>query len=299
MRPLTVALPAQDLTALAKCSWGDLTETQPDDTMTPIERAPMDAVRGLGLNYKFWRENGAVILPGLIPHDVIDEYVEARGKLLPKNRTHKDNHWAGWHYPTPYMVVPKLLNLATYHTLQHQLHALIGDPMGLHLTLTGWVSTERNWHQDSYLNPDYLWSWYAAAWIALDDIDEDSGPFEYVPGSHTWPVLRRHRLFEHLTPEQQQSSDWPTFTQGEIARVCEAEMERRGAKVKRFVPKKGDVLVWHSNLLHRGSAPKNPELERRSLICHYSALTRRLDMGRLRRNPENGILYFDLPTPAK
>ena len=54
----------------------------------------------------------------------------------------------------------------------------------MHLNLTGWVSTERNWHQDDYLNP-FINSWYGRL-VALDKISADAGPFEYVPGSHKW-----------------------------------------------------------------------------------------------------------------
>lgn len=281
-----------DLSALAGATWADLTEDQPEVTKTPIESAPLEALPKM---HQHWREHGFVAIEGLIPNDVLDRYSAARAEL-PKDRGALDNFWNGWHYPTPYMNCKELLDVATYHGLSHVLNSLIGDVVGVHLALTGWVSTERNWHQDTYLNPDYLWSHYLAAWIALDDVSLDSGPFEFVDGSHNWPALRRDRLFRYLSAEQRQSSDWPTFTQGHVARVCEEEMERRGVKISKYVPKKGDVLIWHSNLLHRGSAPTNPDALRKSLICHYSAVTRRLDMDRLRRNPDNGILYFDLPT---
>ena len=66
--------------------------------------------------------------------------------------------------------------------------------MCLSLALTGWVSTERNWHQDDYLNPPDVDAWYVAAWLALDDIPSGSGPFQYVPGSHRWPAIRGDKV---------------------------------------------------------------------------------------------------------
>ena len=33
--------------------------------------------------------------------------------------------------------------------------------------------------------------WYLAVWMALDDIGPETGPFQFIPGSHRWPVLRR------------------------------------------------------------------------------------------------------------
>src|SRR5438552_11002670 len=83
------------------------------------------------------------------------------------------------------------------------MESLIGEPMMLHLALTGWVSTERTWHQDDYLNPAHVAGWYAAVWMALDDnIHSDSGPFEYLPGSHRWPTLRRDKVISFLTEEE-------------------------------------------------------------------------------------------------
>lgn len=280
--------------SLSEATWDDLTTPQPLDTMTTVEVADDTA---LGEGQRAFLETGAVALSGLIPDDLLAHYERVRAEL-PKDKSAPDNFWGGWHYPTPFMKCPALLNLATYPQLQMVMQSLIGEPVGLHLALTGWVSTERAWHQDTYLNPDYLWSHYIAAWIALDDVHEDAGPFEFVKGSHRWPSLRRERLFAFLTRDEQLSPHWPTTTQGDVARVCEAEMKRRGATVTRFIPKRGDVLFWHSNLLHRGSPPRDPNRLRKALICHYSSLTRRLDMSRIARNPVNGSLYFDLPSDS-
>lgn len=46
--------------------------------------------------------------------------------------------------PTPYLHVPALRDLALYPPLMEMLQSLIGEPMMLHLALTGWVSTQRN-----------------------------------------------------------------------------------------------------------------------------------------------------------
>jgi hypothetical protein len=37
-------------------------------------------------------------------------------------------------------------------------------------------------------------------------------------------------------------------------------------------------LLWHSNLIHRGTKPRNPELLRKALILHYSGYSKRMDM---------------------
>ena len=101
---------------------------------------------------------------------------------------------------------------------------------------TGWISTERNWHQDDYLNPPRLKSHYLAAWIALEDIHPDSGPFQYVPGSHRWPVLTKARALALLPEAHRARSDWTLLTQDAVSAASEAEIAARGAQVVTHLP---------------------------------------------------------------
>jgi ectoine hydroxylase-related dioxygenase (phytanoyl-CoA dioxygenase family) len=162
--------------------------------------------------------------------------------------------------------------------------------MFLHLCLTGWVSTERGWHQDDYLNPPHVNSWYAAVWMALDDIHPDSGPFEYVPGSHRWPLMRGSKVRAHMPWRQAMLPNWPALSEEFVVPAIDAEITRRGAEIRQFIAKRGDVLIWHGRLLHRGSKPNRPGMPRKSLICHYSGVTHRGDIP-VRAKDENGQLY--------
>ena len=75
-------------------------------------------------------------------------------------------------------------------------------------------------------------------WIALEDISPDSGPFEFIRGSHRWPPLRRDKLFLMISADEAQSPDWPTTTERIIAPVCDAEITDRGANIEQFIAKK-------------------------------------------------------------
>lgn len=282
-------------TRMAHANFASLSEPQPEATKTAIERMPRAELTAL---QQQWQDDGVIVLRNFMPADMRAAYCAAREQHLPKDRTQKDNFWGGWHFPTPYTVCDELQALALYRPLTDILREVIGEEMGLHLALTGWVSTERNFHQDTYLNPASIWSYYLAVWIALDDIHPDAGPFEFVRGSHKWDVLRQEKLFQHLTPEEQASPAWPSFTQDWVARACEDEITRHGGMIEQFIPQGGDVLVWHSNLVHRGSQPKDPERLRKSLICHYSSVHRRPDMSDLRVH-ENGSQYFYFPAPGE
>lgn len=237
-----------------------------------------------------WERDGVLLLKSVIPDSLIDAYVAEREKVLggtPKWRS-------GWNDPTPYLRIQSMKELALHRALTEKIAELIGSEPGLHLCLTGFQSTERAWHQDSYLNPESVGENYLAAWIALDDISPDAGPFEYAPGSHLWPVIQREKVWNQMRKIGQDPSlpTWPSDSQGWVGEACDFEIKRRNAETRTFIAKRGDVLLWHSSLVHRGSEPINRDIERRALIAHYSSIKARPDMPHIKRM-ENGSHYFD------
>ena len=46
-------------------------------------------------------------------------------------------------------------------------------------------------------------------------------------------------------------------------------MEEHGIEPHYFHAKKGDVLIWHANLIHGGSMRRNIQLSRKALVCHF------------------------------
>ena len=251
-----------------------ISDVPPDQDLPWLDRQEVDEDRltnpFYGQYFREWRDNGVVILRNLLPKKLREAYFAVREQL---------NLPGGWPDPCPYLYVPELRALSLQPDLLNLLDGLIGYPMGLHLNLTGWVSTERAWHQDDYLNPDFVNSHYAAVWIALRDIDPDCGPFEYVPGSHKWALTRREKVLANC-PVQTSAADpaWPTKTQAWVSDIIQREIDNQGAPVHRFLAKEGDVLIWHGRLVHRGSLANKPGTPRHSCIAHYSAIEKRVDM---------------------
>jgi hypothetical protein len=261
-------------------SFAQLSEQPAAKFLPPLDQPVVDD-SALTPTQLAWRREGVAILPRFLPEALMDAYAERRAAL---------NLPGGWPYPTPYLEIPEMRDLALYPPLMDKLRELIGEPMLLHLCLTGWVSTERDWHQDDYLNPSFVNSWYAAVWMALDDIHPDSGPFEYIPGSHRWPVMRGAKVRAHMPWRQAMQNSWPTVSESFVVPAIEAEVERRGVGVQRFIAKRGDVLIWHGRLMHRGSRPNQAGMLRKSLICHYSGINHRRDLP-TRAQDANGQLY--------
>lgn len=265
----------------------DLTEPWPPLDPPPLDRPDARPVTNL---QEAWQRDGYVILPSFMPDHLIDAYSAAwLADNGPGGRF--GDRPMGWPYDTPYMHVPALAGLACHDTLAEVLRHLIGDDMGVHLNLTGWRSTTRDWHQDGYLNPDSNRDWYAAVWVALDDIHLDAGPFECVPGSHRqFDPIRQDKMLAALDPAER-GPMWPRHSERILTPLFEQQMTERGLAVEPFVARRGDVLVWHARLLHRGSPPVDPTMERRAVILHYSGIRHRPDMPIAARHPAGGWFF--------
>lgn len=236
---------------------------------------------------KQWRSDGVVILDSFFPDDMVEAY---RSDWIQHNRINHDRPM-GYPGECAYFQVESLMRLATYKSLHDILSDLIGDSMGVHLNLTGWKSTQRNWHQDGYLNPDSNKDHYLAVWIALDDIHEDSGPFEFVRGSHVLPIITQDQTLARLEVDERTDPMWPKYSERFLTPMFEDLLDRGEMKTEKFLAKKGDVLVWHARLMHRGSLPNNPDLWRETAIIHYSGVNHRPDMPTAHQFEDGGWFF--------
>jgi Phytanoyl-CoA dioxygenase (PhyH) len=271
----------------------DLTDVPNPDLGALLDRPDLETA-GLSPEQLAWRRDGLVILPKFMPDAVLDPYIAKRASL---------NSRGGWLSIFPYKFVEELRDVALYPPLMAVLRDVIGEDMLLHLALTSWISTQRNWHQDDMLNPPFVQSWYAACWFALDTITADSGPFEYIPGSHRWPVLNGEKVRSCLTHEELTKIDpmtkqnhWEAHADRLIVPAVEQYIARMQVGSCTFIAGKGDVLIWHGRLMHRGTVPLNPRAERRALITHYSGITHRGDVPQRARD-RNGFWYADPDVP--
>ena len=132
---------------------------------------------------------------------------------------------------------------------------LIGPSVKLHHTkinskLPG-AATEVKWHQDfcftPHTNPDVV-----TALLMVDEVTDDNGPLEVLPGSHTG---RLHSIWQD-----------GTFT-GAIDDTTAAGMQANAVKCKGPA---GAVCLMHTRLAH-GSAPNLSNRPRTLFICVYSA----------------------------
>lgn len=105
-------------------------------------------------------------------------------------------------------------------------------------------------HQDQYylrVQPGTC----MAAWLAVDDCDEENGCLMVAPGSHEWPVL--------CTVDADATQSFTDVT---------VDLPD-GAKVVPAVMQAGDVLFFNGQLVHGSNPNTSLGRYRRSLIGHY------------------------------
>jgi len=134
----------------------------------------------------------------------------------------------------------------------------------------------------------------AASWIPLEDIHPDSGPLAYYPGSHHPDISGYFDWGQGSIVMEPDSHRTPM----EFAEYLWGRVKDTRTPPEVFLPKKGDALVWHGNLIHEGTAIKNVKLTRKSYVTHYTSFDsyplahKRPDGSGI---AENGGFAFDYP----
>ena len=121
-------------------------------------------------------------------------------------------------------------------------------------------------HSDSIHMTTYPLGYLIAVWIALEDTNPDNGPLFYYPGSHRLPYLLNEDFNEGSTSLRLGRKDY-----GDYEDRIEATIREKGLEKAVFFARKGDVLIWHANLIHGGMPILDPGLTRKSMVIHYYA----------------------------
>lgn len=140
----------------------------------------------------------------------------------------------------------------------------LGKPVVPFQTINFFRGSEQHTHSDFIHMTTEPKGFLIAAWIALEDIGEGQGPLHYYPGSHKLPYVFGED-FEHSSNAWKVGDD----LYGNFEKKIAGEIEEHQLKKEIFHAKKGDVLLWHANLLHGGEEVTIPGSTRKSLVIHY------------------------------
>ncbi|MEO6757928.1 MAG: phytanoyl-CoA dioxygenase family protein [Saprospiraceae bacterium] len=143
---------------------------------------------------------------------------------------------------------------------------LLGKPLIPFQSLGFTLGSEQRIHSDSIHMSTAPPGFMIATWIALEDSTLENGPLVYYPGSHRLPFIS--------TDDYDSGNTALTIGENSNRRYedrIETLIREKGLRKESFLGHRGDVLVWHANLLHGGSPITRPGATRRSMVCHYFA----------------------------
>ncbi|HLY18160.1 MAG TPA: phytanoyl-CoA dioxygenase family protein [Bryobacteraceae bacterium] len=221
-----------------------------------------------------WAESGYVILPKLIPESLLDAAWQAyeaaiqRGAITLPPEPAGDADQLPGRSSNPHQRVRQFCRVVKYTGLMQWLHRLLGHPARLLQTIGSHKGSQQSAHSDSIHMTTYPLGYLAAAWIAFEDIQPEAGPLEYYPGSHRLPYVFSRDL--GISAEDMGKEGYQSYRARYEPHVQKLIAES-GLQARRFQARKGDVLIWHANLLHGGSQRRDLRLTRRALVGHYFA----------------------------
>lgn len=114
-------------------------------------------------------------------------------------------------------------------------------------------------------------NWLMGAWLACEDVAADQGPLVFHPGSHRVPLFPRFTDYPQTNLRTATAEDFDAY-QAYVDELA-TRFERR-----EFLARKGEVLLWHGNLIHGGAPITRKGSTRKSMVLHYSV--RGADKGR-------------------
>ena len=210
-----------------------------------------------------WSENGFMTLPSFFDNDIVDSINNEIDRITSKHLI-RPSHDSRLAFANKISTVIK--NVTYTPQLISILNFLLGKEVVPFQTLNFTKGSNQRAHSDSIHMTTYPLGYLIAVWIALEDTNENNGPLFYYPGSHQLPYLLNNDYNESSTTLKLGINDYTDYENAVEEIIQKSQFEK-----KVFFAKKGDVFIWHANLLHGGSNITDHSLTRKSMVIHYYA----------------------------
>ena len=208
-----------------------------------------------------WSDNGYAILENFYSSDEIDSFNKEVNRLVESKK-------ATWKNGNKIMFAihksRTLKEAGNNKKLISILSLLLGKKVDLFQSINFLQGSQQRSHSDSIHMTTFPYGNLIAVWVALEDITPDSGPLHYYPGSHKLPYTF-NEAYDNVGSEYKLGDKGYSKYEDVIEKV----IMQNEFKKEIFLPKKGDVLIWHANVLHGGEKMTNPNSSRKSMVFHY------------------------------
>jgi hypothetical protein len=259
-KPLFGSVSSKDFPDKKSSAWLDVNDSSIVVPQNPLFNSFDTAVQE---QIKSWSKNGYIIIEKLFDEAICDTVDKEIDRLVNSGAVR-------YTHDNKVMFANKLsqpIKEATHHPLLNSVLSFLLDREVVPFqTLNFKQGSGQKAHSDSIHMTTYPLGYLIAAWIALEDIHPDSGPLFYYPGSHRLPYILNED-FGNIS--NQFALGNKSYTDYE--EVIQDIINKEKLEYKVFLPKKGDVLIWHANLIHGGMPVVNPSLTRKSMVIHFYA----------------------------
>lgn len=215
-----------------------------------------------GDDHAFWEENGYVVVPNAVPQENLDRVIDVTWEFLEMDPNDPETWYTlpGWHSRTG--MVQLFQHQALWDNRQYpRVHQIFSELFG---TEKLWCSLDRvNMNPPARADWDYQgfihWDFDPTTWpiglrvqgvLCLADTDEAQGGFQCVPGSH--------RQVPEILARQKPDA--------ELRRPDIGDMP-----VKSIGGKAGDLIIWHTGLLHGNGRNRTDRPRLAQYITMYPA----------------------------
>lgn len=210
-----------------------------------------------------WSENGYAVLEDFFDAATIDKINETIEDLKKAPKT-------TWQHGKRIMFAIHqsdfLFSIGSDPKLIKILELLMGKKVELFQSLNFFEGSQQRAHSDSIHMTTFPYGNLIATWVALEDLTKDCGPLFYYPGSHKLPYIMNGD-FNNVGTQLKLGNK----TYGDYEDRIEHLINQHHLQKKHFIAKKGDLLIWHANLLHGGEAINRQGSTRKSMVFHYYA----------------------------
>lgn len=208
-----------------------------------------------------WSKNGYTILDNFFSENEIDACNEEIETLLKNNKVkfrYGNKVMFAFHHSK---IIKKM---GTDKKLLDLLNIILGKKVELFQSINFLKGSQQRTHSDSIHMTTFPYGNLVAIWVALEDVKLESGPLHYYPGSHKLPYVM-NRDYGNIGTKYKLGPKSYTDYENHIEEV----LVKNKLKKEIILAKKGDVLIWHANLLHGGEKVIDKAITRKSMVFHY------------------------------
>ena len=220
---------------------------------------------------KFYEKEGYLIF-NIDDNNLIDQVNKDIEKILKNEKSLKKNTKIYSYNDSPrivesYKKSENCKNLAKHDSVVKMIEFLYDKEPLAFSTINFLTSTQQPLHSD-YTHfgtiPELM---LVGSWIALENIDPDSGPLQVVPESHKLDIFKysdhnNGNLPSELNEIKKQYTEYENWVLNEIKKK----------NLKKIIPKmiKGDCIIWSANLLHGSPECKISGSSRKAQVTHWT-----------------------------